>query len=221
MPVLIAAVIMMTAAGVHAQIMGPTIPKHHLEAGYIYKWYERDFDSTFLGREKWSTGAFYLRYGSCRWATLSIEGGVWTVHHDDFPENDFRRYTIGMGITSLVYDTPRFGAGFSMHYSEIFDHDRSRNQFDKNTRDITVAIQVHTDWELRRTHILIWGGPALIYDQSRQFPWQTDDPVRNDTTGNFGFVAGVNFLYTGHISAFGYLAYADAFQPRLGVGYRF
>jgi hypothetical protein len=45
--------------------------------------------------------------------------------------------------------------------------------------------------------------------------------VRDETSGNFGFVLGVNFLFIEHISAFGYVAYADALQPRLGAGYRF
>lgn len=221
--VMFAAIIVVMTMVPHAsaQIMGPTIDRHDLEIGYTFKWYERDFDSDFLGQEKWSTGAFYLRYGSCRWATLTLEGGLWNVNHDDFPDNDYRRYVVGIGITSLLYDKPRFGAGISGHYSEIFDHDKTSSQFHKNTRNITVALQVQTSWELRQTEIVLWGGPALIYDQSRQYPWQTNEPVRDETSGNFGLVLGVNALFIEQISAFGYVAYAEVFQPRLGMGFRF
>jgi len=214
-------VIMTTAPGVHAQVMGPTIERHELEIGYMFKWYERDFDSAFLGQVDWSAASFFLKYGACRWAAITFEGGLWDVTDDDFSSNDYRRYVFGAGITSLLYSSSRFGIGISGHYSEVFDHDRSRDQYHKNMRNITAAIQVQTGWQLERTQIVLWGGPALIYDQSRQYPWQTSEPVRDETSGNFGFVLGVNCLFVEHISAFGYIAYADAFQPRLGAGYRF
>jgi hypothetical protein len=212
---------MVMPPGACAQVMGPTIERHDLELGYMFKWYERDFESAYLGQEEWSAASFYLKYGTCRWATLTFEGGLWSVTDDEFPNNDYRRYVFGVGITSLLYSSPKFGIGVSGHYSEVFDHDRSRDQFHKNMRNITAAIQIQTAWQLRRTEIVLWGGPALIYDQSRQYPWQSSEPVRNETSGNFGLVLGVNFLFVEHISAFGYVAYADALQPRLGAGYRF
>ncbi|UCH83796.1 MAG: hypothetical protein JSW50_15320 [Candidatus Latescibacterota bacterium] len=219
--ILIAIASVITVLPVRAQIMGPAIERHALELGYTFKWYERDFDTLNQDSGEWSAGAFYLRFGACRWATLSFEGGLWDVDHDDFPDNDYRRYVFGVGLTSLLYARERFELGVSGHYSEIFDHDRSQNQFHKNTRNITAAIQLQTSWDLERTTIELWGGPALIYDQSRQYPWQSNEPVRANTTGNFGIVVGVNFLFVEHISAFGYVAYADALQPRLGAGYRF
>src|SRR5512137_800617 len=78
-----------------AQVLGPSLERHQLEVGYIYKWNERDFSSSFIGSEDWSVGTAYLRYGVCRWATLSIEGGIGTVDHEGFGDTDYRRYTIG------------------------------------------------------------------------------------------------------------------------------
>ncbi|UCG52753.1 MAG: hypothetical protein JSW58_04160 [Candidatus Latescibacterota bacterium] len=203
------------------QVMGPSLDKKDLEFGYIYKWFERDFESRFLGQGRWSVGAFYLKYGTCRWATLSVEGGISTVHHEDFENIDYRRYTIGMGVTTLLYDTTRFGVGMAAHYSEIFDHDRSQHRLHKNTRNVTVAIQTETTFSFERATIRLWGGPAFVYDQSRQYPWHSHEPQRNETSGNFGFALGANTLVIDRISVFGHVVYADAFQPRLGAGIRF
>ena len=37
---------------------------------------------------------------------------------------------------------------------------------------------------------MVWGGPAFVYDQSRQYPWGTSNPVKNETSNNLGFVIG-------------------------------
>jgi hypothetical protein len=201
--------------------MGPALERHAIETGFVYKWYERDFESAYVGQEDWSAGALYFKYGVCRWATLSVEGGISTVHHDDFPENDYRRYTIGTGLTSLFFTHSRFRIGVAGHYNEIFDHDRSDNQFHKNTRDIVVALQLEWTTKVRDQEMVFWIGPAYIYDQVRQYPWQTYQPVKGDTSNNLGLVIGVNMLLFDRASVFFNGAYADTFQPRLGAGVRF
>ena len=214
-------VLLSAGSNARAQVMGPALERHALEFGFVYKWYERDFESMYVGREDWSAGALYFKYGVCRWATLSVEGGISAVHHDDFPDNDYRRYTIGTGLTARVYERPGFRIEASGHYSEIFDHDRSDNQFHKNTRDIVAAIQFEGVGTIRDQQIVFWIGPAYVYDQVRQYPWRTHEPVKGDTSANFGVIIGTNVLLFDRIDVFFNGVYADAFQPRLGAGIQF
>ncbi len=217
-------IVLVVAAAVslaRAQVLSPALERHMLEVGYTYKWYERDFDSEFLGKEDWSSGAFYLRYGACRWATISFEGGIWTVHHEDFEDMDYRRYVFGGGLTAFCWQRSPWRVEASVHYSEIFDHDRSENQLHKNVRNVTAVIQAARSFTVRNQSLIVWGGPAFVYDQSRQYPWQTDAPRKDDTSHNLGFVMGVNAVLFGRASVFSHLVYADAFQPRIGVGMRF
>jgi hypothetical protein len=202
-------------------VLNPALERHTLEVGYIYKWYERDFESEFMGREDWSSGAVYLRYGACRWATISLEGGISTVHSDDFNGIDYRRYTIGGGLTVPCFRRAGWRIEAASHYSEIFDHDRSQSQFHKNVRDLVVAIQVEKSISVRDLSLVLWAGPAYVYDQSLQYPWGTYIPVKDDTSRNLGFVVGANAVLFGRVNVFSHGIYADTFQPRVGMGIQF
>ncbi len=209
------------ASTAHAQVLGLALERHTLEIGYTYKWYERDFESDFLGKEDWSSGVFYFRYAACRWATISFEGGIWNLDHDDFEGIDYRRYAFGGGLTALLWRGAAWRVGASGHYSEIFDHDRSANRLHKNVRDITAAVHVERSFAVRNQTLAVWAGPAVVYNQSRQYPWQSTDPVRHDTSDNLGFAVGLNATLFGRLSLFSHGVYADTFQPRIGAGYRF
>lgn len=204
-----------------AQVVGPALERHTLEFGVTYKWYERDFDTMYVGQEDWSAGALYFKFGACRWATVSIEGGISTVNHDDFPGTDYKRYTIGAGLTSLLYDGSGFRVEAAGHYGEIFDHDRSDSQFHKNTRGVVVAVQFEGVFVWREQEILLWAGPAFVYDQVRQYPWRSYEPIKGDTSNKFGIVIGTNLLLFDRVDVFVNGVYADAFQPRLGAGIQF
>lgn len=205
----------------HAQVVSPSVERHTFEVGYIHKWYERDFESSFIGREDWSSGAVYLRYGACRWATISLEGGISTVHHDDFAGIDYRRYAIGGGLTVPCFRRADWRIEAASHYNEIFDHDRSDNELQKNVRDFVVAIQVERFFSVRDQSVTLWGGPAYVYDRSLQYPGGTYIPVEDDTSHNLGFVVGANAVLFGHVAVFSHGIYADTFQPRLGIGIQF
>jgi hypothetical protein len=210
-----------TAPLAHAQVLNPSVDRHTLEIGYIYKWYERDFESTFLGREDWSSGTIYLRFGTCRWATISFEGGMSTIDSDDFANIEYRRYTVGGGLTVLCVRRSTWRVEAAGHYSEIFDHDRSQYQLHKNVRDLVVAIQFEKFFAVRDQSVVLWGGPAYVVDQSRQYPWGTYIPVKDDTSNNLGFVAGASAVLFGRVSVFTHGVYADTFQPRVGAGLQF
>ena len=204
-----------------AQVVSPSLERHALEVGFVYKWYERDFHSGFIGREDWSSGAVYLRYGACRWATISFEGGISNVHDDAFEGIDYRRYTIGGGLTVPCFRRADWRIEAASHYSEIFDHDRSENELQKNVRDFVVAIQVERFFSVRDQSVTLWGGPAYVYDQSLQYPGGTYIPVEDDTSHNLGFVVGANAVLFGRVAVFSHGIYADTFQPRLGIGFQF
>jgi hypothetical protein len=204
-----------------AQVLNPSLERHTLEVGWMYKWNERDFDSSFIGREDWSSGTIYLRYGVCRWATISFEGGISTVHNDDFENIDYRRYTIGGGLTVPCYRRADWLVEAAGHYSEIFDHDRSENELQKNLRDFVFAVQVERFFTIRDQTVVVWGGPAFVYDQSRQYPGGTYIPIENDTSHNVGFVLGANAVLFERVNAFSHVVYADTFQPRVGLGVQF
>jgi hypothetical protein len=205
----------------HAQVLSPVLDRHVFEIGYTHKWYKRDFGSTYLGESEWSAGACYLRYGVCRRATIAFEGAVSTLHHGSFDDIDYRRYTIGGGLAATAYRRGAFRIDVSGHYSEIFDHDRSENRLHKNLRDLTIAVEVEGFFSVDDQPIILWAGPVFVYNQSRQYPWQSTTPVKDDTSDNFGFAIGVNTVLLKHVSAFGHLVYADTFRPRTGLGVQF
>jgi hypothetical protein len=214
-------VVMGMGAPAQAQVMSPSLERHQLEVGYIYKWNERDFDSSFMGQEDWSLGTAYLRYGVCRWATISIEGAIANVDHEGFGDSDYRRYTIGFGLTVPCYRSADWQVDVAGHYCEIFDHDRSANEMQKNVRDFAFAVQVERFFTVRDQSVAVWGGPAFVYDQSRQYPAGTYIPIENDTSHNVGFVLGVNAVLFKRANVFSHVLYADTFQPRVGLGAQF
>lgn len=204
-----------------AQILSPALDRHKLELGYTHKWYGRDFESIYLGESDWSAGAIYLRYGTCRWATLTFEGGISDVDNPDFEDMDYRRYTIGGGLTAIAYRWSTYRIDVSANYSEIFDHDRSEDQYHKNVRDLTFVIQVQKYFTVDEQSVVLWAGPAYVYNQSRQYPWQSTTPVKDDTADNWGFVVGANVVLFERVSVFGHGVYADEFKPRVGIGFQF
>ena len=214
-------VLALAAPLANAQVLSPALDRHTLEIGLTYKWYGRDFESLYLGKSDWSAGAVYLRYGTCRWATLTFEGGISTPDNPDFDDMDYRRYTIGAGLTAIAYEWAEYRIDVSGHYSEIFDHDRSENQYHKNVRDLTFAIQVQRYFTVEEQTVVLWAGPAYVYNQSRQYPWHTTDPVKDDTEGNWGFVIGGDAVLFERVSVFVHGVYADDFKPRLGAGFQF
>ncbi len=205
----------------HSQIVGPALDRHALEIGYIYKWYERNFDSVFLGQESWSAGTAYFRYGVCRWVTMSIEGAIRDLHGDDIQGTDYRRYAIGGGLTAIVHSESTWRVEASGHYSEVFDHDRSVNQFHKNARDLLFVVQIERFLGAGDQSVVVWAGPAIAYDESRQFPWGAHQPVKDDTSNNFGFAVGLNAVLFGRVSVFFHGVGVDTFQPRAGAGVQF
>lgn len=217
----LALTIAFAAPAARAQVLSPALDRHVFELGYTHKWYARDFGSTFLGETDWSAGTLYLRYGVCRWATIGFEGLVSTVNHHGFDGLDYRRYSVGGGIAAIAYRHGTFRVDVSGYYSEIFDHDRSENHFHKNLRDLTFVIQAEKFFTVDEQTVILWAGPAFVYNQSRQYPWQSTDPVKDDTFNNFGFALGVNAVLFEHISTFAHLVYADTFRPRVGVGVQF
>jgi hypothetical protein len=214
-------VLVCAAPAARAQVLSPALDRHTLEIGYTHKWYGRDFESLYLGESDWSAGAIYLRYGTCRWATLTFEGGISHVDNPDFEEMDYRRYTIGAGLTAIAYRWSQYRIDASAHYSEIFDHDRSEDQYHKNVRDLTFAIQVQRYFTVEEQTVVLWAGPAYVYNQSRQYPWHTTDPVKNDTDNNWGFVIGGDAVLFERVSVFVHGVYADDFKPRVGIGFQF
>jgi hypothetical protein len=204
-----------------AQILSPALERHVFEIGYTHKWYGRDFGSVYLGETDWSAGALYIRYGACRWATLMFEGAISAVHHPQFEDIDYRRYLFGAGITAIAYRWSTYRVDISGNYGEIFDHDRSENEFHKNVRDLTIAIQVEKNFTVDEQTVILWAGPAYVYNESRQYPWQSWTPVKDDTSHNFGFALGVNAVMFERVSLFAHGVYADEFKPRIGIGCRF
>lgn len=213
-------VVLVFQAAANAQVAGPVLERGVFEAGYTYKWFHRDMEPHPPVDKDWEVGALYVRYGLVRSLTISLEGGVWNVTHEDFEGMDYLRFTLGGGFTAGLFEVRDILLSGSYYYNEVFDYDRSPAQFNKNTRGETLTIQAEKWFEISRFDLAVWGGPAYVKDTSRNYIWGTNDPLLDESTENWGIIAGLNAVAYDRVTVAGYVLYANYWQPRFQLGVR-
>lgn len=207
-------------AAIRAQVPGPLLDRGVFEVGYTYKWFHRDMEPHPPVDKDWEVGALYVRYGLVRLVTVSLEGGVWEVTHREFEGMDYLRYTLGGGITVGLFEVRGILLSGSYHYNEVMDRDRSRFQFHKSTRGELLTIQAETGLRIRRIDATAWGGPAYANDESLNYLWGWSDPLRDESSDNWGVIAGVDAVAFDRLTFSAHVLYADYWQPRMQFGVR-
>jgi hypothetical protein len=208
--------ILLIASAGNSQVLAPELSSGAFEMGYMYKWFHRDMFQIY----HWSIASIYARYGVGNCLTLSAEGLISNFTDSKFPDRDYRGYVVGCGATMHVLTLGSFRFAVSFHYNERFSFDRSESRYHKDTRGVLVFLQSERSFFFRRGELVIWLGPAFVYDEFLQNVYGYYDPVHDKTHNNLGFICGLNIVLLRYVDMFTHVVYADYLQPRVGVGIR-
>lgn len=204
-------------AEANAQIMGLTIPRRAIEIGYTYKWFHRDVEPAPIDEIKWEVGTFAVRYGAMSRVTISFEGYASRYESDDFPGLLFKRYTVGGGAVAEVWDGGPWSVSACLHYSEVYDSDRSKSHFHKRVYDVTAGLQVGYLFEPLGQHMNVWAGPVYVHDVGENYPWDTDEPIRSESKSDLGLAVGSEVVVFDYIAGNLHIVYANYLQARVRI----
>lgn len=210
----------MAATAADAQILGSSLDSGSFEIGYIYKWYRRDLEPVVPAENNWEVASFFIRYGAFDRLVFSLEGGIWDVTHDDFPDQYFRRYTVGAGVSIMLMSFRDIKVSCSVHFSEVLDHDRSEVHFHKWIRNITAGLFIERSLEVENQSIEMWGGLLYSTDKGETYAWGVPPPVKGESENNVGFGVGMSVLLFDHFAPFAHVVYVEYAQARLGLSLR-
>jgi hypothetical protein len=203
-----------------AQFVVPPMPRKAAELGYAYKWFDRDVESGPIDEADWQTATFYARFAPSDWLTISAEGATWDVTHEDFPGQEYRRWTVGGGANVRAYTRGRWSLDATVAYNEILDHDESPFEFDKRTTGWNVGAMVDCRLGLAGHSFDLYGGPMYVDDEIENFPYGADEPIESDPDAHWGAVLGASAVFFQHASAFTYVLFLDHPQARVGFALR-
>lgn len=201
---------------VSAQIMGPPLEAGVTEFGYIQKRFHRDMEPNHPREMQWKVTTLFARYAGYDWLTLSGEGLISDVKHDDFPGLRYQRFSLGGGVTSKLYGWRAWNLTGCLHYNEVFDRDHSANRFHKRTYGVIGGVQIGWSYGYRMLDANLWAGPMYVRDVAETYPWDANDPIKNESSGEFGFAAGAHVMLYRHAIGMVTVVYADYLQTRLG-----
>ena len=190
------------------------------ELGFGYKWFDRDIEEGPISEATWETAVFYARFAGWDWLTISAEGGLWDVEHEDFPGQPYARWTLGAGAVARAYSRGRIAVDATIAYNEIYDHDESAYRFDKRTNGLNVGVALDYRLTYDDHSLDLWAGPMFVEDSIENFAYGTDDPIESEPDANWGAAAGANAVLFKHASVFGYVLFIDHPQVRIGAALR-
>jgi hypothetical protein len=205
------------AAAANAQIMGLTIPERGIEIGYTHKWFHRDVEPGPVDELKWEVGTFAVRYGVLSRLTISFEGNTTKFEHDDYPGFEFDRYTVGGGAVVEVWDRGAWSLSACLHYNEVYDHDLSKSHFHKRVYDVIAGVQAGYRFEPLGQRMNVWGGPMYVRDVADNYPWDANEAIRSESTGDVGIAVGSELVVLHHIAGSFHVVYADYLQARIRI----
>ena len=220
---LLAAVLLAGAVPAGAILLSPPTEAGKFSLGATELWFHRDTewtDDSSPVEEKYNLGAFWAKYGFHEHLTMFAEFALL----DGDPHNEgvsYRYINLGVGANVLLVEFQDFYVSALGNYFENFQHDNQESNRHATTRHWAVLLQVGRKFPLGSQHVLdAWWAPAYISDE-QAFDGGAAPASTNESQENFGVAAGGDFLFWGHLEVFAHVVYANYFQPRLGMGYRF
>jgi len=220
---LLAAIAVGAATTAHAVLLSPPTDPGKFTLGATELWFHRDTEWTDTSspiEERYNLGAFWAKYGFHRRLTMFAEFAL--LEGDPHNEGVSYRYiNLGVGANVLLVDFRDFDVSALVNYFENFQHDNQETNRHATTRHWAVLLQFEKAYPLGSRHRLnAWWAPAYIRDE-QAFDGGGSPASANESQDNFGAAAGGDFLFWNHLEVFVHVVYADYFQPRLGMGYRF
>ncbi len=203
-----------------AQIIAPPMQRGAVELGVAYKWFDRDVETGPISEAQWETATFYGRFGAFDWLTLVAEGGTWHITHDEFPGQEYERWTVGGGAIARAYTRGRWSIDATLNYNEIYDHDDSAYMFDKRTSGWNAGVLVDYLFLFSEQSLDLWAGPMWVDDSIENYPYGSDEPIESEPDTRFGAATGLNAVLFDYASAFGYVLFLDHPQARIGLALR-
>ena len=203
------------------QVLAPPVPQHTVDLGFVYKWYHRDMEPESPRENQWEVGTIYGRFGVFEWLTLSFEGAISNVEHEDFPDLVYRRYAVGAGATAALLTFAGFDLDATLQVNDVWDQDYSENEFHKRTHGVVASIFVARTIGAGDFSFDLWAGPVYANDYGDNYPWGAREPVRNESVDNVGVLAGASVLAWRHILLTGSVDWINYSQVRLAAAVRF
>ncbi len=200
-----------------AQIMGPPLETGVVELGFMHKWFHRDMEPNHPSEMRWEVNALFARYGGFDWLTLSGEALISSFEHEDFSGLNFHRFSVGGGVTTRLYQWESWNFSGCFHYNEVFDREGTVSRFHKRTYGVIGGLQAGWSYDYRGHKLNLWAGPMYVRDVGETYPWDSNDPIRNESSDDFGMAVGAHVVVFRYGTGILNVVYADYLQARLGL----
>jgi hypothetical protein len=206
-------------------VIAPNIPKGTFEMGLQYRRINRQFSSgTYQDELEGSDGSLFIKYGLTRLATLTGEVLILPdigYRFGDDVEGNWRYYVLGAGLQMTLWERQAWTVEPGFYATETLWFAESNEGCDEKWISLDWVLVGSYSFRWSKITMAIWGGPGYFYIQRTVLAsarcgrrvWETDN--------NWGGTAGWNVLVYGHAQGFFSFVYADNFEPRFGLSYRF
>jgi len=205
---------------VNGQVLSPVLSGRTFEVGIQYKRFHRNLSQEFPLESDWGYLTGFVRYGLNSYITLSLEGTAHNFYNKEWPDRDYRLYSIGAGITTCIFATSGFDVGVSFHYNEALFFDRSESRYHHNVRNIVGAVRVERAFVISNQSVTVGILPAYIYDEDTMYPYGSHVVDLRKSYNNLGIVATADIFLFDRAHLFCHIVYADYFQPRIGLAFQ-
>lgn len=206
-----------------AMLLTPPTKPGRFTLGATEMWIHRDLEWTGepdVLEGKYNLGAIWAKYGIHRRLTFFAEFAL--LNGDPHNTGTSRRYyNLGLGANVLLFDFEDFYVSGLVNYLEAFQHDNQEYARHSVARHFVALLQIGREFPLGTDHTLTaWWGPAYVSEEGEEEEAGFAD-VQYESQNDFGGAVGLDVLFWDHLEFFTHVVYADYFQPRLGIGYRF
>jgi hypothetical protein len=202
-----------------AEVLGPLLPPHTLEVGVMERNVNRILEPE-VGEPLVFDQYDYpvtLRYGVTANATVSFE--LSGDPNSLFFEADVVQYTVGAGISTLLWAHDEFALATGIHYYRRLDVQGKAGWADYLTQGIDWDMLGQQAFRIGRVDGFIWGGPTISYlIVEPQAPWPEDSALPDQVLGG---VVGLTLLSRIGIVLQGSFVWIDEPEYRLNLGFRF
>lgn len=217
-----ASLLFFIGGNISAQTSGTFLPVKHIEVGFSYKMFQREFVKEFVSGKNhtyWDIPAAYGKYRVNEWINVNIEGAVYLTMNNEPPGRNYINYHIG--------------GGYEVQFLKLFDlnilsvvqldynvnHDWSKNKVNKNQQYLFIGLKAEKVFTIDNFKTSISLIPAYIYNKLTNE--SAICTASSETKNNFGAALGVSVLASENFNIGMQVVYANYFQPQIAIGYVF
>lgn len=216
----------LTAMASHARadVLGPLLPAHVMDAGIGWRSIERTVAyEPYPGAVERETDikqndiAAFARYGVTSNATFSFELSV-TPDELAFKDGSGALYLVGGALQLGIWTNPHYALSFGFHYARYFwRNDASGPDLDEQLLEFTLQIQ--RSWALNDVQGEIWAAPLVSHlSLEQQLPAPNNYQEPYDTSG--GLIGGSARFYE-HTGLEAEFLWVETSELRVAMFYRF